>query len=94
VDAAIDTLAARQPGLFNFNDTRGSGGWLVLNPGAYHQGVVAILNESGLCAIFDGEEIAVKSTNAFSDQYDIHLSTGHVRRGPNSYRATCTPAWF
>jgi hypothetical protein len=48
----------------------------------------------GVCAIFDGEEIGVKNTNAFNDQYDIHLASGHVRRGEGSYRATCTPAQF
>jgi hypothetical protein len=94
VDAAIDELADRQPQLFNFGDSRGAGGWLVRDPDAFHQGVADILNSWGLCAIFDGEEIAVKRHNDFSEQYDIYLSTGHVRRGEGSYRGTCYPAWF
>jgi len=60
----------------------------------YHHAVAAILIERGLCAKYDGEEMAVKNTNAFSDQYDIHLSSGHVRRGTGSYMVTCSPAWF
>jgi hypothetical protein len=94
VTAAIDTLGQQQPDLFNFNDQRGAGGWLVLDPVRYHWAVVEILNSRGLCATYDGEEIAVKNGNGFSDQYDIHLSSGHVRRGDGSYMATCTPAWF
>jgi hypothetical protein len=87
-------LAQRQPSLFDFSNARGAGGWRVRDPERYHWGVAEILNERGLCATYDGEEIAVKRSNSFSDQYDIHLSTGHVRRGPGSYRATCRPAWF
>ncbi len=94
VDDAIDTLAQRHPELFDFSDTRGAEGWLVLDPIAYHEGVAAILTARGLCAIYDGEEIAVKGDNSFSEQYDIHLSTGHIRRGEGSYQATCRPAWF
>ncbi len=94
VMAAIDQVAKEQPGLFNFNDQRGDKGWFVKDQDRYHQEVVKVLRSYGLCATFDGEEIAVKSGNAFSDQYDIILSTGHVRRGEGSYTATCTPAWF
>lgn len=94
VDDAIDTLAGQHPELFDFSSTRGAKGWRVLDPIAYHEGVAAILTARGLCAIYDGEEIAVKRDNSFSEQYDIHLSTGHIRRGEGSYQATCRPAWF
>ncbi len=66
----------------------------MLDPSRYHSGVAAILVTRGLCATYDGEELGVKSSNDFNDQYDIHLSTGHVRRGESSYRATCRPASF
>jgi hypothetical protein len=39
-------------------------------------------------------EIAVKKNNAFSEQYKLMWSSGYLRRGDSSYRATCTPAWF
>ena len=43
----------------------------------------------GLCAAFDGEELQVKNSNDFNDQYDIELSTQHIRRGPSAYASTC-----
>ena len=52
------------------------------------------LNAAGYCAYYDGEELAVKSSNAFNDQYDILVSSGHIRRGAGSYRSTCNPSWF
>ena len=94
VDEAINRLAEKRPNLFNFKDTRGDGGWFVKDGEAYHWGVVDELQKMGVCATFDGEEIGVKRNNDFNDQYDIHLSTGHVRRGEGSYRSTCRPAWF
>jgi hypothetical protein len=48
----------------------------------------------GYCAFYDGEEMAVKNTNKFNDQYDISTSSGYIRRGDGSYRSTCWPAWF
>jgi hypothetical protein len=44
--------------------------------------------------MWDGEELAVKKTNDFSDQYDILTFENFIRRDHGSYRATCTPAWF
>jgi len=61
---------------------------------AYANGVIANLAAMGYCAKYDGEELGVKNTNSFNDQYDIHLSSGHIRRGAGSYRSTCWPAWF
>lgn len=51
------------------------------------------LRLGGFCAFFDGEEIALKNSNSFSEQYAIVSSDSRVRRGENSYRATCIPAW-
>jgi hypothetical protein len=94
VDAAIDRVVSKQPGLFNLNDRRGDKGYYVRDGDAFHLAVVRELEAVGLCATFDGEEIGVKDTNASNDQYDIHLSTGHIRRGDGMYRSTCRPAWF
>jgi len=88
VDAAITQLIQQRPDIFS-----GQGGNpLVVKHSEYMNGVVANLRSRGLCAIVDSDdEIAVKNTNSFNDQYDILLSTGHVRR---AYTATCRPAWF
>ena len=57
--------------------------------------VVDKINASGkVCAVRDGLELAVKDTNAFSEQYKFWVTSGHLRLGSASYRATCTPAWF
>jgi hypothetical protein len=94
VDAAINRVVARRPDLFNLNDARGSGGYLVVNGDAYHHEVLVELREAGLCAVKDRNEIGVKRDNAMNDQFHIMLSSGHVRRGEASYRSTCRPAWF
>jgi hypothetical protein len=52
------------------------------------------MSERGLCGLHDGEELAVKRTNDFNDQYKIDTSDGFMRRGLGSYRSTCYPASF
>lgn len=94
VDDAINKLAAEKPSIFNFGRSAGPGQYEVLDTEAYFQGVVKNLQGAGLCANFDGTEIQVKNSNAFSEQYDILVSTGTVRRGDGSYRLTCNPANF
>jgi hypothetical protein len=94
VNAAIDRVVARRPELFNLNDARGNGGYLVLEWDEYHREVQTELRQAGFCAIKDANEIGVKRTNDFNDQFHIMLSSGHIRRGEASYRTTCHPAWF
>lgn len=95
VDTAINQLVQARPDLFNLNDQRGAGGYRILNIDQFLHGVAANLRAMGLCAIVDaGGELAVKNSNAFSDQYDLVLSSGHIFRGAGSYAATCSPAWF
>lgn len=57
--------------------------------------VIDHINAGGqACAYRDGLELAVKSSNAESEQYKFWVTSGHMRLGDNAYRATCTPAWF
>lgn len=95
VDQAINQVVRNQPGMFDLNDQRGSGGYFIRNIDGFLNAVVGNLRAMGLCAIVDRNgEIAVKDTNGFSDQYDLVLSSGHIFRGNGSYAATCRPAWF
>jgi hypothetical protein len=95
VDRAINRVVAKSPQVFDLDNQRGDGGFFVKNVDKYYRDVVQELGNDGLCAVVDGGgEIAVKSQNRFNDQYHIMLSSGHVRRGEASYRATCEPAWF
>jgi hypothetical protein len=84
VDDAIRTLQAEQPSLFSDNE--------VLSVGQYYVGLIKILDRKGLCAYFDGEELAVTNTHDYSDQYHVLTSSRLVRFGPGSYRMTCYPA--
>jgi hypothetical protein len=92
VDAAIDRVIRKHPEYFGGD--LGSGSPSIVNPDAYLRAVAPELQAAGYCAIFDGKEIAVKNTNAFSEQYHIWYSNFTVRRGAGAYRATCSPAWF
>ena len=94
VDKAITLLTQQQPSLFNFNNKLCETCYYVKDEWAYAAGVIRNLNAAGYCAKYDGEELGVKNSNSFNDQYDILISSGHIRRGEGSYRSTCNPAWF
>ena len=95
VNSAINRVVTRSPQIFDLDNARGDGGYYVKNVNQYYNQVVQELGNAGLCAVVDGGgEIAVKTNNKWNDQYHIMISSGHVRRGETSYRATCTPAWF
>jgi hypothetical protein len=86
VDDAIRTLQHERPDIFNGN--------YIQKAGAYYVGLIQVLDRKGLCAGYDGEELAVKSDNTYNEQYDVETATELVRFGPVSYRSTCYPASF
>jgi hypothetical protein len=92
VQGAIKQLIQEQPNIFVKRGCEDC--YDVADPGAYLSGVVGQLARRGYCAIYDGEELAVKNTNDFNEQYDILSAGNAVRSGGESYRATCRPAWF
>ena len=67
---------------------------------AYVQCVADTLNASGLTAIKDpnageGDEVAVKQSNAFSENYDVLVGSGGGGGCVNTrHLSTETPAWF
>jgi hypothetical protein len=67
---------------------------IVGNARDYENAVVQKLLARGYCAVFEVEEIAVKNTNDFSEQYKLAFSWGQLRKGDDSWRATCRPATF
>jgi hypothetical protein len=100
-EGAIDRLVAQRPQLFDLNDEvlPGSRAYRVLDREAYLDGVVANLTTAGLCAERDLDDvfeqtIRVKNVNDFSEDFDLVLDSGHMRRGEGAYRQTCTPAAF
>ncbi len=94
VEHAIQRVVREHPEYFNLNDDRGGGSYLVLDRDKYHQAVVSAIHDQGACAIVEKEEIAVKTSNAFNEQYNIWISDGHIRHGARSYITTCFPAQF
>jgi len=86
VGQAIDELANEKPQIFD--------GTRVVSTGQFYVGVIQNLDKKGICAGFDGEELQVKNSSAFNDQYHLVTSSFIVRRGPSSYMATCYPAAF
>jgi hypothetical protein len=91
VNTAIETVVAQKPQLFDFSNNFGVGSWKVLDRQAYVTAVVEAIHAQGVCAKDDNEEIAVKTTNQYNEQYNIWTSGGYVRR---AYITTCVPAQF
>jgi hypothetical protein len=56
---------------------------------AYVETIIEALDEQGLCAIFDGEEIQVRDTGADNENYDVITSRG---ASWINYVTTCNPA--
>lgn len=90
VNGAIDEIMARHSEYFNFDDTSG-GVPRVVNPTGYYNEIKRILEAQGICTKLEEEEIAIKATNEFSEDWSVLTSLSFVRR---RYRGTCTPAWW
>ena len=96
VEAAIDEVIAGNPQFFNLGRTRGgcANCYQVVDATGYVNAVARAITRNGVCGYYDGEELAVKNSNSFNDQYDILTSDGFIRRQGGAYRSTCRPAWF
>ena len=87
VDQAIEQIKRERPDLLD--------GQRVRDEDAYVQAVARILEQRfGLCAKQGGpsDEVGVKNSNSFSEQYDIVLGNGNAR--PAGQTVTCRPARF
>jgi len=94
LEKAMDQLLAQHPEIFNFAEASGGGQYRVRSSGRYYVGLIQNLEAQGVCAGFDGEELQVKTSNSFNDQFQVLTSAFFMRRGKASYRSTCTPAVF
>jgi hypothetical protein len=95
VTDAVKKTQKEHPEIFDFTQhAKGTDGALVVNPDAYEKNMVSNLLAVGLCARWDGEELNVKNTNDWSENYDILTADNFVRSGEGSYRVTCYPAYF
>jgi hypothetical protein len=94
VDTALTRATQNRPDFFDFNNKKCENCYFVKNVSGYVAEVQRLLSAQGVCSYYDGEELAVKKTNDYSEQYDILLASGHMRRGVGSYRGICRPSWF
>lgn len=94
VELAITRATQAHPEYFDMNDRRCENCYYVRNVNGYIGEVKQQLAAMGVCSYWDGEELAVKGSNAASEQYDILLASNHIRRGPGAYRGVCRPSWF
>lgn len=90
VDAVLSELIREKPGIFENSD----GGLRVRSTGQFYVAFLQKMDQRGICAQFDGEEVGMKNTDSFSEQWHMITSDLILRRGDSSYRATCTPASF
>jgi len=99
VEGAIDRAIKAHPELFDLSreaapETRA---FYVLDREGYFEALIGELRAAGMCAEqdYDGREtISVKDSSDFSEDFDVLLSDGFIRRGAGAYRQTCNPSSF
>ena len=82
---AIDEVRARFPEYFGE-------GRNVVNVGAFYVEIIRALDRKGLCAETGGEEVGIKRTEAFNDQFDILTARSEYRNGDSIFLGSCSPA--
>lgn len=93
VDRALELLVQRRPDIFDLRDALGTNAYRVVKVQDYINGAVANVQARGLCAHWNGEELAVKDPgNSVDDAYDILTGGSYMWRGPGSYMGNCVPA--
>ena len=90
MNTALDRVLIKRPELFDFKDMAG-GNPKVLDRQKYHEAVKLELEAQGVCTQIEKEEMAIKTSNAFNEQWNIWTSSGYVMR---KVVTTCIPAWF
>jgi hypothetical protein len=89
VESAYDTLIKAHPDWFNGN---GSGATLRISDDKWTWAVINEVRRKGYCAGLYAEEVSVRTSKAYSENFDVVTSAGTIRRGSGSYRSTCYPA--
>jgi hypothetical protein len=89
VESAYDTLIDQHPDWF---DREGGVYYVKLDDEEWAWAVVNAIRRKGYCAGLYGEEVSVRSSRAYSENFDVIMSSGSIRRGEGAYRSTCYPA--
>jgi hypothetical protein len=85
VFAAYDTLNRERPDLVRNDQIR-------VSEDEWAWAVVQEVRRKGFCAGLYAEEVSVRTSRNFSENFDVATASGTVRRGEGSYRSTCYPA--
>ena len=101
MESAMNLLIQQKPQIFDLSEevAPGTRAYRVLDREAYMEGLVANLRAAGLCSERDPDDalletIRVKDSSDFSEEFDVLLSSGFMRRGTGAYRTTCSPSSF
>ncbi len=99
IESAIDAVVVEHPELFDLTVESGNRTrqFRVLDADGYIDTVVDKLRQMGLCSQRseqNAEQVQIKEDNELSEDFDIYLGDGFIRRGTGSYRLSCTPASF
>ena len=99
IETAINLLVQERPQIFDLKDVSApnSDFYKVLDTEAYLDGLVTNLRRQGACAERDTDDaefrrILVKTSNQFSETYEVLTPNGYVRRTDAGYQSTCDPA--
>lgn len=94
VDAAVEQLLETRPELFDRERVVGHDGYKVIDGDGFYQGVAGLLQAEGLCAVWDYEQIQIKTSAAASEAYVLLDQKSFLRRGDRALSSTCVPAAF
>ena len=89
VESAYDSLIAQHPNWFS---GKGTSATLNISSEDWTWAVVNEVRRKGYCAGIYAEEVSVRTSKAYSENFDVVTSSGTVRRGEGAYRSTCYPA--
>lgn len=89
VESAYDSLIAKHPNWFNQD---GGVYYVRISDDDWVWAVINEVRTKGFCAGRYAEEVSVRTSRAYSENFDVIMSTGSIRRGDGAYRSTCTPA--
>lgn len=101
VEEAIDLVIQQKPEAFDLTDeyAPGTRAYMIKDRETFLNTLVANLRLAGNCAERDPDDalqetIRLKNASDFSEEFDVILSTGHIRRGSGMFRRKCTPSNF
>jgi hypothetical protein len=89
VENAMNRVIQQRPNWFR---REGSTTHVLASEHDWNWAVIGALRSAGYCAGMYAEELSVRTSRAYSENFDITTAAHTIRRGEGSYRSTCYPA--